>query len=180
MTDIPMTDDEMTEALRELTARVAALEDRAAIVALMTTYGPAIDAGDADAVAQVWTEDGEYDVDTGVMRGHDEIRAMVRGPMHQGFVRGGCAHILEPGDVVIDGDTAVATCKSLLVTADGSGGPFTVARATANRWELVRVDGRWRCRRRVGRLLDGRPEARALLAGEIAGEVAGEVVGSSH
>lgn len=154
----------IARTLRELTARVEALEDRAAIVALMTTYGPAIDAGDADAVAQVWTEDGEYDVDTGVMRGHAEIRAMVRGPMHQGFIRGGCAHILEPGDVVINGDTAVATCKSLLVTADGPDGPFTVARATANRWELVRVAGRWRCRRRVGRLLDGRPEARALLA----------------
>ncbi|MGN0100073.1 MAG: nuclear transport factor 2 family protein [Dietzia sp.] len=164
-----MTEDQMTQILHELTARVDALEDRAAIVALMTTYGPAIDAGDADAVARVWTEDGEYDVDTGVMRGHEEIRAMVRGPMHQGFVRGGCAHILEPGDVVIDGDTAVATCKSLLVTADGPGGPFTVARATANRWELVRTGEGWRCRRRVGRLLDGRPEARALLTGEDVG-----------
>lgn len=163
MATAEMTTAGIARTLRELTARVEALEDRAAIVALMTTYGPAIDAGDADAVAQVWTEDGEYDVDTGVMRGHAEIRAMVRGPMHQGFIRGGCAHILEPGDVVINGDTAVATCKSLLVTADGPGGPFTVARATANRWELVRIAGRWRCRRRVGRLLDGRPEARALL-----------------
>lgn len=162
-----MTDDEMTRALHDLTERVSALEDRAAIIALMTTYGPAIDAGDADAVAQVWTEDGEYDVDTGVMRGHDEIRAMVRGPMHQGFVQGGCAHILEPGAVAVTGDTAIATCKSLLVTADGEGGPFTVVRATANRWELVRVDGGWRCRRRIGRLLDGRPEARALLAGQV-------------
>ena len=164
-TSAEMSRAEMSRALQDLTARVEALEDRAAIVALMTTYGPAIDAGDADAVAEVWTEDGEYDVDTGVMRGHEEIRAMVRGPMHQGFVRGGCAHILEPGDVVITGDTAVATCKSLLVTADGPGGPFTVLRATANRWELVRVDGRWRCRRRIGRLLDGRPEARAVLSG---------------
>lgn len=160
-----MTNDEMTRLLQDLAARVDALEDRGAIVTLMTSYGPAIDAGDADAVAQVWTEDGEYDVDTGVMRGHDEIRAMVRGSMHQGFIQGGCAHILEPGSVEVTGDTAVATCKSLLVTADGAGGPFTVLRATANRWELVRVTGGWRCRRRIGRLLDGRPEARALLTG---------------
>lgn len=149
-----------------LTERVRALEDRAEIVGLLTSYGPAIDAGDAAAVAEIWTVDGIYDVDTGVMRGRSEIEAMVRGGRHQGYVEGGCAHIIEPALVVVDGDTAVATGKSLLVTADGPGGAFTVTRATANRWELIRTGDGWRCSKRIGRLLDGRSEARRLLAGE--------------
>lgn len=160
-----MDDDKLT--LDTLAERICDLEDRAAIVDLMTSYGPAIDAGDAAAVARVWTYDGIYDVDTGVMRGHREIEEMVRGEMHQGFVLGGCAHILEPARVVVDGDSAVATGKSMLVTADGPDGEFTIRRATANRWEMVRTDDGWRCRRRIGRLLDGRPEARLLLTGDL-------------
>ncbi|WP_347955487.1 nuclear transport factor 2 family protein [Gordonia aichiensis] len=148
--------------IADLAARVAYLEDKQAIVDLMTSYGPAIDAGCADADARVWTADGVYDVDTGVMRGHEQITAMVRGRMHQGFIAQGCAHILEPGQVRIDGDTAVATGKSMLILHDDDG--FTVARATANRWELIRTDEGWKCTRRVGRVLDSRPEARELLA----------------
>lgn len=161
-----MTDDTAAR-LEALSARIAALEDRLAIVDLMTSYGPAIDAGDAAAVTRVWTEDGVYDVDTGILRGHAEIAAMVVGARHQGYVQGGCAHILEPGRVVVDGDTAVAIGKSMLVTADAEGDAFTVLRATANRWEMVRTADGWRCARRVGRVLDGRPEARALLAGAV-------------
>lgn len=146
-----------------LMARVSALEDRAAIIDLLTSYGPAIDAGDPDAVARLWTEDGVYDVDTGLMRGRREIEEMVRGEMHQDFIRNGCAHVLETPHIRIDGDVAVATGKSLLVTRSGGDGKFTVHRATANRWELVRTSEGWRCSKRVGRLLDSRPESRQLL-----------------
>lgn len=157
-------DDETKTLVRDLTARIEFLEDRQAIIDLMTSYGPAIDAGDGDAVARVWTEDGVYDVDTGTMRGHAEITAMVRGERHQGYIARGCAHILEPGFVEVDGDTAVATCKSMLMLRrDGDAEGFDVYRATANRWELVRIDGRWKCRRRVGRVLDGGDEARRVL-----------------
>lgn len=157
-------DEDTARRLEVLAARIAALEDRLAITDLVTSYGPAIDAGDPDAVARVWTEDGVYDVDTGVMHGRDEIAAMVLGERHQGYVQGGCAHILEPGRVRVDGDTAVATGKSMLITADGAGRGFTVLRATANRWELVRTADGWRCRRRVGRVLDGGRESREVLA----------------
>lgn len=154
--------DEATR-IRELSARLGRLEDRQAIIDLMTSYGPAIDAGDAEAVARVWTEDGVYDVDTGIMRGHAEITAMVLGERHQNYIARGCAHILEPGFVEIDGDTAVATCKSMLVLRREDATAFDVYRATANRWELVRVEGRWKCRRRIGRVLDGGDEARRVL-----------------
>src|SRR5699024_8542397 len=110
-----MTDSDTAALIRDLSARVAYLEDRQAIVDLMTSYGPAIDSGAEDAAARVWTEDGVYDVDTGAMHGRAEIAAMVRGDSHQRLISNGCAHVLEPGSVVIDGDTAFATCKSLLI-----------------------------------------------------------------
>ncbi len=71
------------ELVRALAERVTALEDKLAILELMTAYGPAIDSGSADAVARLWTEDGVYDVDTGVMRGHAAITAMVQSQAHQ-------------------------------------------------------------------------------------------------
>lgn len=155
-----MTDTE--ELLTALSARVIALEDKLAILELMTAYGPAIDSGSAEAVARLWTEDGVYDVDTGIMQGHAAITKMVQSQAHQHWILGGCAHMLEPGHIRLDGDTAVATCKSQLIIHDENG--FRVHRITANRWELARIDGAWKVTRRINRLLDGRDEARELLA----------------
>ncbi|NLU81640.1 nuclear transport factor 2 family protein [Rhodococcus sp. HNM0569] len=130
----------------------------------MTAYGPAVDSGSAEAVARLWTEDGVYDVDTGVMRGHDQIVAMVQSAAHQNWIGGGCGHVLEPGHILVDGDTAVATGKSQLIIHNAETGGFDVRRVTASRWELVRIDGEWKVTRRTARLLDGRAEARELLA----------------
>lgn len=158
-----MTD---TDAIvRDLAKRVTELEDRIAILTLMTSYGPAIDSGSAEAVAAVWTEDGEYDVDSGVYSGHEGIKAMVASDSHQGFIAGGCGHVLEPGYVKIDGDTAVATCKSQLILNNPKAAGYTVMRVTANRWELRKdASGAWKCTRRISRVLDGRADAIALLA----------------
>ena len=159
-----MSENELMSRIADLAARVAVVEARQEIADLITRYGPAIDAGDAEAVARLWTPDGVYDVDTGLLRGRDEIAAMVRGGMHRDYLSRGCAHIVEPPQVIVDGDVAIATGKSLLVAGDGAGGRFVVARATANRWELERIDGRWWCARRVARLITGGPEPRAVLA----------------
>lgn len=158
------------EQLQRLADRVQLLEDRLAILDLMAFYGPAIDAGDAEAVVKVWTEDGVYDVDKLTMVGHEQIIAMVGSDAHQGYIAGGCGHVLEPGYVEIDGDTAVATCKSQLILKNQDGPGFTVDRVTANRWELRKIDGQWKCTVRTSRVLDGRPEAVALLARGARGE----------
>ncbi|QNG17922.1 nuclear transport factor 2 family protein [Rhodococcus triatomae] len=158
------TDTDTDTLVRRLADRVGVLEDKLAILELMTAYGPAVDSGSAEAVARLWTEDGIYDVDTGVMNGHAEILAMVRSDAHRGWIDGGCGHVLEPGHIRVDGDRAVATCKSQLIVRDDDGDGFRVLRVTANRWELAKADGEWKVTRRTGRVLDGRPEARALLA----------------
>lgn len=158
-----MTDTE--SRLRRLEERVQLLEDHLAILQLMNAYGPSVDSGNAEAVANLWTPDGVYDVDTGAMSGREQIAAMVQSRPHQAWINGGCGHLLGPPHISIDGDTAVATCYSQLLPYDQTTESFRVGRVTANRWELTRTEQGWRVTRRTNRLLDGRPEARDLLAG---------------
>ena len=50
----------MTTPLEPLEARLQALEDAEAIRTLIARYGPLADQGDAEGVAQLWSEDGSY------------------------------------------------------------------------------------------------------------------------
>lgn len=150
--------------LAALEARVRELEDHAAVQRLVAAYGPAVDRGDGAAAGELFTSDGRYDVDTGVYSGADGVAEMVQSRPHRRLLDGGCAHLLTPPDIRIDGDRAVAVGHSLLVLrrADGSG--YDVLRATSSRWECAREADGWRVVRRTSRLLDGTPQARALLA----------------
>lgn len=150
----------MTE-IKDLLARLNRLEDERDIARLIASYGPAVDAGDADAAARLWAEDGVYDIDLMRMEGRDEVRAMVNSGAHQKMVAHGCSHFLGPAAVTVDGDTAVAVCESLVLVRDGDG--YRVWRATANHFALRRIDGRWQIGIRTSRVLDGNPQARALL-----------------
>jgi hypothetical protein len=150
------------ERLEALERRLARLEDEAAITRLVGCYGPLVDAADADAVAGLWAEDGGYDVEGWEMRSRADVHAMVLSPQHQGLVERGCTHFLGPVVVTVDGDTAVAVCESVLVVHHEN--RFHVARAGANRFELVRGADGWQIRHRTTRALDGDPAARELLA----------------
>ncbi|NDK91845.1 nuclear transport factor 2 family protein [Gordonia desulfuricans] len=156
-----MTDD-LVARLAALENRLQSLEDERAIRDLIASYGPLVDDGDAAAVADLWTPDGVYDVDGWFMDGQGAIADMVNSRAHQGIVATGCAHVLGPVHIRLDGDTAVAVGYSLLVVRDDK--RFLVARATAHRWELARTDTGWRAQRRTSRALDGNPEAHALAA----------------
>ncbi|MBM7459447.1 nuclear transport factor 2 family protein [Rhodococcus coprophilus] len=147
-----------------LLERVQVLEDKAAIQEVLSAYGPAVDAGDADAVGELWAEDAVYDIDIRVMEGRDAITEMVRTRPHQDYINEGCGHLLDPVHIRVDGDTAVATCHSLLLRRNLDADSFRVWRVTANRFELARIDGSWKIKRRTARLLDGSDAARELLA----------------
>jgi len=149
----------MTITLEE---RLQRLEDIQEITQLIASYGPLVDAGDAERVAAMWTEDGVYDVDEIYMEDRAAIDAMVRGDRHQGLIQNGCCHFLGPAHVTVDGDRAVAVCPSvLLVRHEGRNFP---ARIGANHFELVRTPEGWRFAHRTIRQLDGEPEGRALFA----------------
>ncbi|MFD6883104.1 nuclear transport factor 2 family protein [Rhodococcus sp. NPDC060084] len=147
-----------------LLERVQVLEDKAAIQEVLSAYGPAVDAGDADAVGELWAEDAVYDIDIRVMEGRDAITEMVRTRPHQDYINEGCGHLLDPVHIRVEGDTAVATCHSLLLRRNVDADSFRVWRVTANRFELARIEGSWKIKRRTARLLDGSDAARELLA----------------
>lgn len=156
-----MSGPDVQDRLAGLEQRLRAVEDELAITRLVLSYGPLVDHGDAEGVADLWHPDGTYDVDTGMCQGRSGIAGMVRSPEHQGLLRQGCAHLLTGPVVSIDGSSAVAVGHSQLVVRGARG--FQVLRATAHRWELTRTSTGWAVVRRTARLLDGRPEARALL-----------------
>jgi len=157
-----MSDLETTVA--SLARRVQALEDELAIHRVIVRYGLAVDTGDAERSAAVFTPDAVYDVDVRLMEGRAAVADMVRGDHHQQMV-GRCAHQIGPAVVQLDGDRAVALGYSrvYLRSADG----IAVYRVSLNRWELERRDGGWLIARRRTRLL-GHAEAKAIFADGLA------------
>lgn len=149
--------------LDTLADRVRALEDIEAVRAVITAYGPAVDAGDAEAVGRLWAEDAVYDLDLKVIEGREAIIEMVRTAPHTDYLAEGCGHLLDPMNVRVEGDTAVATCHSMLLRRSPDADSFWVWRVSANRFDLVREDDRWLIRRRTARVLDGSEAGRLLL-----------------
>ena len=153
----------MQEWATALEQRLTALEDAQHIRDLITRYGRLADAGHADAVAQLWTADGSYEV-TGfaTATGHAEIAALITGPVHQALMADGCAHVMGQVDVELSGNTATARGHSVVLRH--SGGAFEVYRVSANCWTLTRTAEGWRVSHRANALLNGNEAARILLA----------------
>lgn len=149
--------------------RLSRAEDELAVLRLLASYSPRVDSGDAEGVAELWTDDGVYDVDTGVLEGHDGLVDMVRGDAHQGLIAHGCGHVPSLPVVLLDGDRAVATGYTQLVVRSSRPGRYTVMRVTASRWELERrgpvdaPDRGWRVVLRTARAVTDDGEGRALL-----------------
>jgi hypothetical protein len=173
----------VTSVLQSLEARLQRIEAERDIQRLLASYGPCVDAADAVRAAELWCEDGSYDLEGWRMQSRDDVRAMVASDGHRELVGGGCCHFLGPAVVTVDGDEAVAVCESLVLlrapqaAADrvdsaawrNSPSEYVVWRATANHFRLRRVDGEWRISARTSRLLNGEPAAHDLLTAGVAG-----------
>jgi uncharacterized protein (TIGR02246 family) len=155
--------------LADLAARLRRLEDDRDIRQLIASYGPAVDAGDPDAAAGLWASDGVYDVDGWRMESRADVHAMISSDAHQKLVAKGCSHFLGPCVVTVTGDEAVAVCESLVLIRDGDGDGYRVWRATAHHFALRRIDDQWQITVRTSRVLDGNPDAHALLTKGLAG-----------
>lgn len=149
--------------------RLSRAEDELAILRLLASYSPRVDSGDAEGVAELWTEDGVYDVDTGRLEGHEGLTEMVQGDAHQGLIAHGCGHVPSLPVVLLDWDRAVATGYTQLVVRSSRPGRYNVLRVTASRWELERrgpvdaPDRGWRVVLRTARAVSDDGEGRALL-----------------
>ncbi len=160
---------ELDARLDALEQRLRLVEDELAVTRLVLGYGPRVDSGSAEATAALWAEDGSYEFEAGAaaLRGRTGLAAMVRSDAHRAHLLRGCAHVLTAPHVVITGDTAVATCYSLMHHYVAETGIFQVSRVSANRWELVRTGDGWCVANRTNRLLNGDDAARALFASTI-------------
>ena len=148
-------------------SRLLALEDRDAIRDLIAQYGPLADAGDCAGAAALWTRDGVYEVGGfGEFRGREAIRELLEGESHQTLIASGSAHVLGPPAITLQGDRAIAHNHSVVFRKAGDSS-WEAHRASANEWHLQRTSEGWRIARRINRLLDGSPEARALLGGAL-------------
>jgi hypothetical protein len=151
--------------LAELEKRVGDLEDLLAIYRFTASYGPAVDSNTLGLAAEMWTDDGAYDLDVGMWSGRSEILGLFESSVHQDLVEAGCAHIVTTPRVSLHGDEAVITTYQQMIRNDN--GQFVIARMSANRWELLRRDGRWQIKNRISRKLDGDPRARHTLAQDL-------------
>ena len=147
----------------DLEARVRRLEDEAGIRRLLMTYGPAADAGMAELAGGLWAEDGEYDWDANAEAhvGSAVVAEMLRSDQHRGLMAAGVAHFGGPVLVQVDGDTAVALNYSLIMRREDK--RHYLWRVSAVRWDVERIDGAWRVRRRTNRLLDASGEGSELF-----------------
>lgn len=137
--------------------RLQRLEDLEAIRNLIASYGPLADSGDADGVAALWSASGTYDVGGfGVSVGRPAIAALICGDTHQSLMAQGCAHILSPHQIMLNGATAIATGYSIVFRKIGDA--YEAWRVSHNRWELSRqTDGSWLVDMRVNRPVSGAP-----------------------
>jgi ketosteroid isomerase-like protein len=143
--------------------RLQRLEDQIAIYQTVCGYGYAVDGLNADALGEIYAEDGVYAVgDVGRMEGRAAVQAITRQSGHLDLVGRGAAHISTLPYVVIDGDQAVATCHTM-VARNGDDG-FTIWRLSASRIELVRKpEGGWHIKHRQNYMLQDDPSGSQLL-----------------
>lgn len=135
-----MTDD--------LTARVQRLEDLLAIHQLFTDYGLALDAGDFDAYAALFAEDGEVLLGPmGRAKGPAEIKALMTKTLAGGV--GSSFHIISSPQVQLDGDTATSQVMWSVVNHDDAG-QAKLSMLGRHRDNLVRENGAWKFARRRG------------------------------
>lgn len=163
---------DVTEALAAMNRRIREVEDKLAILQVVAGYGPSVDGGAAAEAGALWTEGSWYDTDASPGASVPHGRAGIEGAARRFLEEPvGIAHISHLPLIKVDGDRATVVNHSN--TFDQDGDDFRVGRVSANRWELVRIDGTWQIERRVNRLLNGSRESKDVL-GDGTREVLGE------
>lgn len=126
-----------------------------AVRAMWTAYGLAADAGDADLVGSLYTEDAMVEIEGDrVYRGRKSMADMIDGAFHRSLLPW-AGHTMGPGLVAIAGDRA----ESLHIARTYGPPPRSVAdlstwhrhpfRFSVNRWVLIRTDEGWQISERI-------------------------------
>ena len=150
-----MRDDDLWAAIGTLTARLNQLEDEREISRVLTRYGFAVDIGDADAAAALYTDDTVIDLGpTSMFSGVEGARQLVLDERHQEIV-GRCAHTMGPfvTDIDVTGDRATAVGYVRVYISDPDMRNPRLWRIGYTRLELVRAGETWRIATRLSRSL---------------------------
>jgi len=154
--------------LAETQKRLQIAEDQLAIIALLNSYGPLVDSGESEAAAQLWKEGGIYDVGgAGPKTAPNDLVAIYDDPNgHQALIREGSSHLTATPRITVDGDRAEAVAYSFVIKKEGDawhGLRWTIMRAAANHWTLIRTNEGWRIDTRTNRVLDGSSQSHEVL-----------------
>ena len=119
---------------------------------IILSYGFYVDLCDADAVANLWTEDGEYIVHgIGHWKGRQQLKELVTSQMHKDYVTGGCMHFMGSPQIKIDNNDAYARSNTLLIKYDPEG--FAIDRVSDNFWHFHKTASGWKIVLRKNTLL---------------------------
>jgi ketosteroid isomerase-like protein len=154
-------DTQLSDRLAALEQRMQQLEDQLAIHRLINSWGPAVDTGNGEAAASLFSDDAILESDLSYLIGPAAITAMVYAEGHQSLCRGGSAHIPAFPIVTVEGDQAHATGYTRVYRYTGDG--YEVWRLSANHWQFRRTADGWRVTRRTNHVIDGGPEANEIL-----------------
>jgi hypothetical protein len=150
------------ERLAALEARLRTAEDQLEILRLVNSYGPLVDSGESRAAAELWVEDGTYNVGgRGPITGHDALAAIYDADGHQDLIHTGSAHLTATPRISVNGDCAEAVAYSFVVLRRED--EWYVWRASANHWTLKRTPRGWRIVERYNRILDGSKDSHDTL-----------------
>lgn len=150
------------QRLAALEARLQAAEDQLEIIRLLNTYGPASDSGSSRKVAELWVEDGGYEIGgMGRLTGRDAIAAMFASEDHLALVNTGVSHVTATPRITVHGDTAEAVAYSYLIRKRDE--DWQIWRASINHWSLVRTDEGWKIKERFNRKLDGTADSHEVM-----------------
>ena len=140
-----MIDDEETLALR-----VQRLEDLEEIRQLFVDYGRLLDAGDVDAYAALFADEGEVLLGPiGRAKGRAAIAELMRKVKSRATARS--FHLVTNPVIQLAGDRATSEVLWTVIRPGGDG-RLEVTMFGRHEDELVRERGRWRFLRRRGRI----------------------------
>ena len=159
--------DDPSPLLEHLAARLQRLEDEREITRVLTRYGFAVDVGDADATAALYTDDTVIDLGpSSQFEGSAGARQLVLDERHQAIV-GRCAHTMGPFviDVDVDGDRAIATGYVRVYISDSDMKNPRLWRIGYSKFELERSGTTWRIAHRLSRSVGADDGAEVLRPG---------------
>ena len=164
---LPSNNDDLWSAIGMLTERLNRLEDELEITRVLTRYGFAVDIGDADATAALYTDDTVIDLGPESMfSGIEGARQLVLDERHQAIV-GRCAHTMGPfvTDIDVTGDRATAIGYVRVYISDPDMRNPRLWRIGYTRLELVRDGDTWLIATRLSRSLAAEGAAEVLRDG---------------